>query len=165
MDRLWESRHIAITSAAVPLAALAIAAFGGGSDTPRPAKAVSDRPRPVGLESAGGLGKLLADSHVRTLHLFREDAGGRSSCAAALQVLYNGRPLYRYMAATRASSPRPEGLRRLQAAVRLLLEQVHGPRSREGRPQGRGRLEVDHGCHERHPTLRGSIDRWNSGSR
>jgi hypothetical protein len=77
MSSLWESRHIAITAAGVPLAALGIAACGGGSDTPRPPKTLSGRPATVGLESAGSLGKLLVDSCGRTLCLFRKDAGRR----------------------------------------------------------------------------------------
>ena len=83
MNPLRESRHIAITAAAVPLAALAISACGGGSATPRPPKTPSGRPATVGLESAGSLGKLLVDSRGRTLYLFRKDAGGTSSCLAA----------------------------------------------------------------------------------
>ena len=105
---------------------MAIAACGGGSDTPRPQKTASGRPATIGLEPAGGLGKVLVDSRGRTVYLFRKDSRGKSSCAAewppvraqgrplpgpglsaakltttarsdgAPQVLYNGHPLYRY---------------------------------------------------------------------
>jgi predicted lipoprotein with Yx(FWY)xxD motif len=113
------------TAASVTLAALAIAACGGGSDAPRPPKTASGRPTTIGLEPAGGLGKVLVDSRGRTVYLFRKDSRGKSSCAAAWppvraqgmpvpgpglsaakltttarsdgapQVLYNGHPLYR----------------------------------------------------------------------
>lgn len=112
------------TSASMPLAAPAIAACGGGSDTPRPQKTASGRPVTMGLEPAGSLGEVLVDSHRRTVYLFRKDSRGRSACAAAWppiraqpmpvpglgaakltttprsdgapQVLYNGHPVYRY---------------------------------------------------------------------
>jgi predicted lipoprotein with Yx(FWY)xxD motif len=110
----------------VALAALAIAACGGGSDTPRPPKTASGPPATIGVEPAGSLGKVLVDSRGRTVYLFRKDSGGTSSCVAAWppvrsqggpvvgpglsaakltttarsdgapQVLYNGHPLYRY---------------------------------------------------------------------
>ena len=126
MNSLWASRRIVATAAGVPLAALAIAAGGGGSDTPRPPKTASGRPATIGLEPAGSLGKVLVDSRGRTVYLFRKDSRGKSFCAAAWppvraqgrpmpgpglsaakltttarsdgapQVLYNGHPLYRY---------------------------------------------------------------------
>jgi predicted lipoprotein with Yx(FWY)xxD motif len=131
MNPLSGSRRIAMTAGGVPLAGLAIAACGGGSDTPRPPKTASGRPATVGLESADSLGKVLVDSRGRTVYLFRKDAGGRSSCLAAWppvraqgmplpepglspakltttarsdgapQVVYNGHPLYRYTGDTK----------------------------------------------------------------
>src|SRR3954463_3959550 len=83
MNSLRASRRIVTTAAGVPLVALAIAACGGGSDTPRPPKTASGRPATIGLESAGGLGKVLVDSRGRTVYLFRKDSRGKSSCAAA----------------------------------------------------------------------------------
>jgi predicted lipoprotein with Yx(FWY)xxD motif len=83
MNSLWASRRIVTTAASLPLAALAIAACGGGSDTPRPPKTASGRPATIGLESAGSLGKVLVDSRGRTVYLFRKDPRGKSSCAAA----------------------------------------------------------------------------------
>jgi len=126
MNSLWASGRIVTTAAGVSLAALAIAACGGGSDTPRPPKTASGRPATIGLEPARSLGKVLVDSRGRTVYLFRKDSRGKSSCAAAWppvraqgapvpgpglsaakltttarsdgapQVLYNGHPLYRY---------------------------------------------------------------------
>jgi predicted lipoprotein with Yx(FWY)xxD motif len=104
------------TAASVPPATLAIAACGGGSNTPRSPKTASGRPATIGLESAGRHGKVLVDSRGRTVYLFLKDSHGRSSCAAALpepglsavkltttarsdgapQVLFNGHPLHRY---------------------------------------------------------------------
>jgi predicted lipoprotein with Yx(FWY)xxD motif len=83
MHSLWASRRIVATADSVPLAALAIAACGGGSDTPRPPKTASGRRATVGLEPAGSLGKVLVDARGRTVDLFRKDSRGKSSCAAA----------------------------------------------------------------------------------
>lgn len=83
MNSPWASRRIVATAAGAPLAALAIAACGGGSDTPPAAKTASGRPATIGLEPAGRLGRVLVDSRGRTVYLFRKDSGGTSSCAAA----------------------------------------------------------------------------------
>jgi predicted lipoprotein with Yx(FWY)xxD motif len=97
MNSLRTSQRILITAAGVALAAVAIAACGGGSNTPRPPKTAGGRPATVGLESAGSLGKLLVDSSGRTLYLFKKDAGGSTcvgACAAAWPPLrVHGRPL------------------------------------------------------------------------
>ena len=85
MRSLWASRRIVTTAAAISLATLAIAACGGGSDTPRPPKPASSRAATIELESAGSLGKVLVDSRGRTLW-----------SDGARQVLYNGHLLYRY---------------------------------------------------------------------
>jgi predicted lipoprotein with Yx(FWY)xxD motif len=82
MNSLWASRGIVATAVSVPLAALAIAACGGGGDTPRPPMTASGRPATVGLEPAGSLGKVFVDSRERTVYVFRKDSGGKSSCAA-----------------------------------------------------------------------------------
>jgi predicted lipoprotein with Yx(FWY)xxD motif len=97
MNSLRTSQRILITAAGVPLAALAIAACGGGSNTPRPPKTAGGRPATVGLESAGSLGKLLVDSSGRTLYLFKKDSG-RSTCVGACAAAWpplrvHGRPL------------------------------------------------------------------------
>ena len=83
MSSLWASRRIVTTAAAVSLATLAIAACGGGSDTPRRPKTASGGPATIRLESAGSLGKVLVDSRGRSLYSLRKDSGGRSSCVAA----------------------------------------------------------------------------------
>jgi predicted lipoprotein with Yx(FWY)xxD motif len=83
MNPLWASRRFVATAASVPLAALATAACGGRSDTPRPPKTASGRPATIGLEPAGSLGKVLVDSRGRTVYLFRKDSRGKSSCVAA----------------------------------------------------------------------------------
>src|SRR4051794_41162993 len=83
MNSLWVSRRIVFTAVSAPLAALVIAACGGGSDTPRPPKTASGRAATIALEPAGSLGKVLVDSRGRTVYLFRKDSRGKSSCAAA----------------------------------------------------------------------------------
>jgi predicted lipoprotein with Yx(FWY)xxD motif len=83
MNSLWASRRIVPTAASVPLAALAIAACGGRSDTPRPPMTASGRPATIGVEPARSLGKVLVDSRGRTVYMFRKDPRGKSSCAAA----------------------------------------------------------------------------------
>jgi predicted lipoprotein with Yx(FWY)xxD motif len=103
-----------MTAAGVPVAALAIAACGGSKDTPRPPRTASGRPATVGLEPAGSLGKVLVDSRGRILHLFRKDAGGRSSCVAACAAAWpparaQGRPLAAPKASARQSSQRLRG--------------------------------------------------------
>jgi predicted lipoprotein with Yx(FWY)xxD motif len=82
MNSLWASRRLGATAASVPLAAFAIAACGGGSETPRPPKTASGRLATIGLEPAGSLGNVLVDSRGRTVYLFRKDSGGKSACAA-----------------------------------------------------------------------------------
>ena len=83
MSSLWASRHIVTTAAALSPATLAIAARGGGSDTPQPPMTASGRLATIGLESAGSVGEVLVDSRGRSLYSFRKDSGGRSSCVAA----------------------------------------------------------------------------------
>ena len=83
MSSLWASRRIVTTAAAVSPATLAIAARGGGSDTPQPPMTASGRLATIGLESAGSVGEVLVDSRGRSLYSFRRDSGGRSSCVAA----------------------------------------------------------------------------------
>lgn len=95
MNPLRASRRLLITTAGVPLAAVAIAACGSG--TPQPPKTASGRPATVGLESVGSLGRILVDGRGRTLYLFDKDSG-RSACAAACAAAWPpvrvlGRPL------------------------------------------------------------------------
>jgi predicted lipoprotein with Yx(FWY)xxD motif len=70
-------------AAAVPLAALAVAGCGGGNDgsaSTAPPASVSGRPATVGVANEGDLGKILVDSHGRTLYLFEKDSGTKSTC-------------------------------------------------------------------------------------
>jgi predicted lipoprotein with Yx(FWY)xxD motif len=70
------------TAASAPLAALAIAACGGGQ---RHTAATEDHERPVRDHRARArrLGKVLVDSRGGTVYLFRKDSRGKSFCAAA----------------------------------------------------------------------------------
>jgi predicted lipoprotein with Yx(FWY)xxD motif len=74
-----------ITSLLAPLAlaaagALSVAACGGGDHAPgTPAAKASARQATVSVASSG-LGRLLVDSHGRTLYLFEADAGRKSTC-------------------------------------------------------------------------------------
>lgn len=83
MNSFGAFRRIVATAASVPLAALAMAACGGRSDTPRPPKTASGRPATIGLEAAGTLGKVLVEPRGRTVYLFRKDFRGKNACAAA----------------------------------------------------------------------------------
>jgi predicted lipoprotein with Yx(FWY)xxD motif len=67
--------------AALPFAALALAACGGGdnSTSPAPPKTMSGAPATIGVAS-GDLGTILVDSQGRTLYLFKKDSGTTSSC-------------------------------------------------------------------------------------
>jgi predicted lipoprotein with Yx(FWY)xxD motif len=82
------SRPIAfLTSAAVPLAALAVTACGGGA-TASPAAATSTPKTSSGTSATVGiansnLGSVLVDSSGRTLYLFKADSGTKSACAGA----------------------------------------------------------------------------------
>jgi predicted lipoprotein with Yx(FWY)xxD motif len=74
-------------TAAVPVAALTLAACGGSDNTATagdsPAKTSSGKPATVGISNAGSLGKALVDSQGRTLYLFQKDSGTRSACTGA----------------------------------------------------------------------------------
>jgi predicted lipoprotein with Yx(FWY)xxD motif len=74
-------------AAAVPLAALTLAACGGSGQAATassgPPKAVGGKPATLGVASSGALGKILVDSRGRTLYLFQKDSGTRSACSGA----------------------------------------------------------------------------------
>jgi predicted lipoprotein with Yx(FWY)xxD motif len=77
------------SAAVVPLTALAIAGCGGSSSSNNNVSAsaahptnASGRAATVGVASSS-LGKILVDSHGRTLYLFRKDNGTRSACFGA----------------------------------------------------------------------------------
>jgi predicted lipoprotein with Yx(FWY)xxD motif len=72
------------TVAALPLAALTLAACGGSSASasPTPPKTPSGRSATLGVASTG-LGKILVNSQARTLYLFQKDSGTMSECTGA----------------------------------------------------------------------------------
>lgn len=71
-------------AALIPLAALTMAACGGGSATTAPATqtTASKASATVGVTTTG-LGKILVDSEGRTLYLFKADKGDKSTCFGA----------------------------------------------------------------------------------
>jgi predicted lipoprotein with Yx(FWY)xxD motif len=77
------------TAVAVPLVALTVAACGSGSNNNPPAAAV---PKTSGGKAAtvavanSSLGKILVDSHGRTLYLFEKDTGTTSTCSGDCAV-------------------------------------------------------------------------------
>jgi len=74
-------------AAAVPLAALTLAACGSSNDTATasntPPTTTGGKPATLGVANAGSLGKILVDSQGRTLYLFQKDSGTRSACTGA----------------------------------------------------------------------------------
>lgn len=86
--------------AVVAVAALAAGCggSGGSASVPTHPKAGTGRRATVGLESVGGLGKVLVDSNGRTLYLFQKDARHVSACTGACAaawppVLATGKPV------------------------------------------------------------------------
>ena len=77
-------------AAVIPLALLAAAGCDGGNDngTAKAAtpKTANGRAATVGVESNGGLGKILVDSQGRTVYLFTKDSGTTSTCSGACAV-------------------------------------------------------------------------------
>jgi predicted lipoprotein with Yx(FWY)xxD motif len=80
---MTRNRRIGLLSvAAIPLVTLAIAGCGG-SDTPTAAvKPAGGSSATVSVASTG-LGKVLVDSQGRTLYLFQQDTGTKSTCTGA----------------------------------------------------------------------------------
>ncbi len=74
-------------AAAVPLAALSLAACGSSGTTATassgPPKTADGMPATIGVANNGGLGKILVESHGKTLYLFQKDSGPRSACSGA----------------------------------------------------------------------------------
>ena len=68
-----------VLALAVPAAALAIAGCGDSSPAAGTARAAGANTA-VNVDRTG-LGRVLADSHDRTLYLFEKDAGGKSTCS------------------------------------------------------------------------------------
>jgi len=69
-----------ISSAAVALAAVTLAACGGGSiPSSKPSERAGSGTATVDV-ARSSLGNLLVDSHGRTLYLFKRDSGTKSTC-------------------------------------------------------------------------------------
>ena len=71
-------------AAVVPLVALAVAGCGGGDDnnataSAAPPKTPSGQSATVGVANSN-LGRILVDSKGRTLYLFKQDSGPKSTC-------------------------------------------------------------------------------------
>ena len=77
------------TLATLPLTVVALAGCGGGgskaSAPPASPKTASGAPATVGVANVG-LGKVLVNSHGRTLYLFGKDSGTTSTCSGACAV-------------------------------------------------------------------------------
>ena len=75
--------------ATLPLTVVALAGCGGGgskaSAPPASPKTASGAPATVGVANVG-LGKVLVNSHGRTLYLFGKDSGTTSACSGACAV-------------------------------------------------------------------------------
>ena len=71
---------------AVPLAALTLAACGGGNNTATASNtstAADGTPATLGVANNGSLGKILTNSKGSTLYLFQKDSGTKSACTGA----------------------------------------------------------------------------------
>ena len=81
MTRSRSSNFLACL-AALPLAALFLAACGGSdaSGSAAPPTTANGRPATIGVAN-GGLGNVLVNSQGRTLYLFQKDSGTTSACA------------------------------------------------------------------------------------
>ena len=112
MSSLWASRRIVTTAAAASLATLAIAACGGGSDTPQPPMTASGRFATIGLESAGSRAQSTplagAGLSAAKLTTARSDGGP--------QILYNGHPLYRFTGTLKPGDIKGQGVTAFGAA-------------------------------------------------
>jgi predicted lipoprotein with Yx(FWY)xxD motif len=77
-------------AAIVPLAALAVAGYGGVSSASMPtAKQEATKTKPATVRVAKtNLGKILVNSKGRTLYLFQADSGTTSTCADACAVAW-----------------------------------------------------------------------------
>jgi predicted lipoprotein with Yx(FWY)xxD motif len=97
------SKPIALL-AALPVTALAVAAFGSGaSAATAPPAATNGRQATVSVAKRtvnvrrSRLGKILVDSRGRTLYLFKKDSGKKSACFGACATFWpplraNGKP-------------------------------------------------------------------------
>jgi predicted lipoprotein with Yx(FWY)xxD motif len=82
-------RITSVAFAAVPLVALAVAGCGGSSSSgPPPAAAATPPKTPVSQAvtvrvAKRDVGTILVDAHGRTLYLFKQDTGTKSTCTGA----------------------------------------------------------------------------------
>jgi predicted lipoprotein with Yx(FWY)xxD motif len=73
-----------VAAAAAPLAALAVIGCGGGNQatgSTGPPHTASGRTATIGIANDANLGNILVDSRGRTLYLFAQDTGTKSTCA------------------------------------------------------------------------------------
>jgi predicted lipoprotein with Yx(FWY)xxD motif len=90
--------RVALPAAAVFMSALVLAACGSGSGANgvAPPKTTTGAPATIGPAKTS-LGRILVDSHARTVYLFKGDVGTRSACSGACAqswppLLAHGRP-------------------------------------------------------------------------
>jgi predicted lipoprotein with Yx(FWY)xxD motif len=90
--------RVALPAAAVFMSALVLAACGSGSGANgvAPPKTTTGAPATIGPAKTS-LGRILVDSHARTVYLFKGDVGTRSACSSACAqswppLLAHGRP-------------------------------------------------------------------------
>jgi predicted lipoprotein with Yx(FWY)xxD motif len=70
-----------LAAAAVPLVALAVAGCGSSNNTPSGTVKPASRSSATVSVANTGLGKILVDSQGRTLYLFEQDTGTKSTCS------------------------------------------------------------------------------------
>jgi predicted lipoprotein with Yx(FWY)xxD motif len=107
------------SAAAVALVAVAVASCGGNNDHPAaaaaPPKTGAGGPATIGVAN-GGLGRILVDSRGRSVYLFEQDSGPKSTCfgqcaSAWPPVRAGGKPTVGkgLSAAKVATTPRSDG--------------------------------------------------------
>jgi predicted lipoprotein with Yx(FWY)xxD motif len=101
---LRKSTALPAGAAALVVAALALAACGGSSDSDATPKTAGGSPATIGVAD-GSLGKILVDSKGRTLYLFQKDAGRESTCFG--ECALNWPPLLVSGAPTEGSGANP----------------------------------------------------------
>ena len=86
---MTRAKSTTLLGSAIAVAAFAFAGCGNsGSNngsSPAPPRTASGASATVGVASEN-LGKVLVDSHARTLYLFERDSGSRSTCTGACSV-------------------------------------------------------------------------------
>jgi len=76
-------KSLAGAAVVVPLAAVAVVAGGSGASASTSSTTVARHVASVRVATNAKLGKVLVDSHRRTLYLFEKDSGKRSACFGA----------------------------------------------------------------------------------